>query len=39
LVVNKGENAELLKLFNDGLKKIKDDGTYDKLYAKWIIGT
>lgn len=38
LVVRKGENAELLRLFNEGLKKIKADGTYDNIYAKWIAG-
>jgi polar amino acid transport system substrate-binding protein len=38
LCVRKGKNAELLRLFNEGLKKIKADGTYDKLYAKWIMG-
>ncbi|MBC7238548.1 MAG: ABC transporter substrate-binding protein, partial [Chloroflexi bacterium] len=38
LVVRKGENADLLKAFNEGLKKIKADGTYDKIYAKWIAG-
>ena len=38
LVVRKGENADLLKAFNEGLKKIKADGTYDKIYAKWISG-
>lgn len=34
--VNKGENAELLKMFNDGLKKIKDNGTYDKIVGQYI---
>ncbi|MCD6519764.1 MAG: ABC transporter substrate-binding protein [Anaerolineae bacterium] len=29
---------EFLKLFNEGLKKVKADGTYDKIYAKWISG-
>ena len=38
LVVRKGESADLKNLFDEGLKKIKADGTYDKLYAKWIIG-
>ncbi|WP_234124973.1 transporter substrate-binding domain-containing protein [Clostridium hydrogenum] len=34
--VNKGKNAELLKMFNDGLKKIKADGEYDKIINKYI---
>ncbi|MHB1355114.1 MAG: basic amino acid ABC transporter substrate-binding protein [Anaerolineae bacterium] len=38
LVVRKGKSAELLQLFNEGLQKIKDDGTYDNIYAKWILG-
>lgn len=38
LLVKKGQNAELLTLFNEGLKKIKADGTYDAIYAKWITG-
>lgn len=38
LVVKKGAMQDLLKLFNDGLKKIQADGTYDKIYAKWISG-
>jgi len=38
LCVKKGEKADLLKAFNDGLKKIKADGTYDKIYAQWIAG-
>ena len=38
LLVNKGENAELLQMFNEGLAKIKADGTYDAIYAKWILG-
>jgi len=36
LVVRKGQMKELLQAFNEGLKKIKADGTYDKIYAKWI---
>ncbi len=31
--VNKGQNADLMKAFNDGLAKIKADGTYDKILA------
>lgn len=38
LCVRKGKGTELLKNFNDGLKKIQADGTYDKIYAKWIGG-
>ena len=33
--VQKG-NAELLEKINAGLKNLKDDGTYDKIYAKWF---
>jgi len=38
LCVRKGKNAAFVKLFNEGLAKIKADGTYDKLYAQWITG-
>lgn len=34
--VNKGANAELLKMFDDGLKNIKEDGTYDEIIAKYV---
>ncbi|VBB07126.1 ionotropic glutamate receptor [Lucifera butyrica] len=34
--VKKGENQELLKKFNEGLKKIKADGTYDKIVGEYI---
>ncbi|WP_160676904.1 transporter substrate-binding domain-containing protein [Clostridium sp. C8-1-8] len=34
--VNKGKNKELLDKFNAGLKKIKDNGEYDKILAKYI---
>lgn len=34
--VNKGKNAELLKAFNDGLKKIKANGVYDKIVGQYI---
>ena len=37
LVVRKGE-TELLKLFNEGLKKVRASGKYDEIYAKWITG-
>ena len=30
-------NDELLKKINTGLKNIKKDGTYDKIYEKWFI--
>ena len=35
IAVKKG-NAEMLKTINDGLDKIKADGTYDELYKKWF---
>lgn len=34
--VNKGDNAELLKMFNDGLANIKADGTYDKIVSTYV---
>ena len=34
--VNKGKNAELLQKFNDGLKKIKENGEYDKIVGQYI---
>lgn len=34
--VKKGANAELLKKFNEGLKKIKENGTYDKIVGQYI---
>jgi len=34
--VNKDNNAELLKKFNDGLANIKKDGTYDKIVSKYV---
>lgn len=33
--VKKG-NTDLLNKLNSGLNKIKKDGTYDKLVAKWF---
>lgn len=33
--VRKGKNAELLKGFNKGLKKIKSNGKYDKIIDKY----
>ncbi|MGA9175430.1 MAG: basic amino acid ABC transporter substrate-binding protein [Thermoactinomyces sp.] len=35
IAVNKG-NHELLQKLNDGLKKVKADGTYDKIYQKYF---
>ena len=33
--VNKGQNAELLDMFNKGLANIKANGTYDAILAKY----
>ena len=33
--VNKGENQELLQMINEGLAKIKEDGTYSKILEKY----
>ena len=33
--VKKGENQELLQMINEGLAKIKEDGTYDKILQKY----
>ncbi len=30
------DNAELLALVNDGLKKVREDGTYNKIHKKWF---
>ncbi len=38
LLVRKGEMKDLLDLFGEGLEQIKADGTYDRIYAKWISG-
>ncbi len=35
IAVKKG-NTELLNKLNDGLQKIRDNGTYDEIYAKWF---
>ena len=35
VAVQKG-NAKLLGMINAGLQNIRDDGTYDKIYAKWF---
>lgn len=34
--VKKDSNKELLSMFNDGLKKIKENGEYDKIIARYI---
>ena len=34
--VKKGTNKELIDKFNDGLKKLKDNGEYDKILEKYI---
>lgn len=34
--VLKGENAELLDGFNEGLAELKDNGTYDDILAKYL---
>jgi polar amino acid transport system substrate-binding protein len=34
--VKKGENKELLAAFNEGIKKLKETGEYDKILAKYI---
>lgn len=34
--VLKGKNTELLKMFNDGLKNIKDNGKYQQIIDKYI---
>ena len=31
-------NTELLEKINAGLANVKENGTYDELYAKWIEG-
>lgn len=33
--VLKGQNAELLEMFNTGLANIKANGTYDEILAKY----
>ena len=35
IAVRKG-NAETLKIINEGLAKLRENGTYDKLYVKWF---
>lgn len=34
--VSKGKNAELLKMFNDGLKNLKENGKYQEILNKYI---
>ncbi|HHT28674.1 MAG TPA: basic amino acid ABC transporter substrate-binding protein [Firmicutes bacterium] len=34
--IKKGRKDNLLKEVNEALKKVKEDGTYDKIYEKWI---
>lgn len=34
-MVKKGSNKELLEMFNSGLKKIKENGTYDEILNKY----
>ncbi len=34
--VAKGQNEELIKMFNDGLAKIKDNGKYQEILDKYI---
>ena len=34
--VKKGENKELLEKFNQGLKDLKENGSYDKIVSKYI---
>ena len=34
--VKKGENAELLEMFNAGLANIREDGTYDEIVATYL---
>ncbi len=33
--VKRGENAELLAMFNDGLAKIRENGTYDEIISQY----
>src|SRR5574344_2871183 len=35
-IVTSKKNQELTDKISDGLKKIKADGTYDKIYQKWF---
>ena len=35
VTVKKGENADLLKMFNEGHQKIRDNGKYDEIIAEY----
>ena len=35
MAINKN-NAELQTKINEALKKLKDNGQYDQIYAKWF---
>ena len=35
IAVTKG-NEEALKVINDGLQKIRDNGTFSKIHQKWF---
>ncbi len=34
--VNKGQNQKLLSMFNDGLKKVKANGEYDRIVGQYL---
>lgn len=34
--VDKGKNSELLKMFDEGLEKIKQNGKYDEIVGKYV---
>ena len=36
LAVMKGENAELIQMFNDGLANLKESGKYDEILNTYI---
>ena len=38
LTVQKGDPKKVLAVFNAGLKNVKANGEYDKIYQKWISG-
>lgn len=35
-LATKRDNAHLIPLFNEGLERIKEKGTYDTIYSKWF---
>lgn len=35
-VVKKGENLELIKMFNEGLQKLKESGKYNEIVKKYV---